>query len=101
MPKDQKELPGVERETIAAIEEAADIYVRARDKRMKLLEQEITAKANLLNVMLDNEKKLSVDSDGNRIYRFDDEIVLLKEGKRGVKVKRVKDDTDDDDDDND
>jgi len=88
MPK-QKELPGVERESIPAIEAVADAYVKVCDRRMKLTEQEITAKAVLLEVVTKHADVLAVNGDGQRIYRFEDEVVILEPGKANVKVKRA------------
>lgn len=90
MPKlEQAEIPGTERPKIKAIEEAADNYVTARDKRMKLTEQEVAAKGKLVEVMLRHADKLCEDGDGNKIYRFDDEVVLLSDIAT-VKVRRVR-----------
>ncbi len=98
MPK-QKELEGMEAPSIPEIEEAADTYVKARDKRMRLTEQEVAAKVNLLQVLLSHEKELSPGEDGTKVYRFDDEMVILKPGKVGVKVKALHEDEDEEDED--
>ena len=97
MPKNQLEIPTMERPKIKAIEDTAQDYVTIRDKRMKLTEQEIVAKASLIETMLKHEDKLCVDGEGNRIYRFDDEVVLLSQ-KTGVKVRHAADPDDDDED---
>lgn len=98
MSKKQPELEGMEAASIPEIEEAAENYVKLRDKRMKLLEQEITAKANLLTVVTEHAKELSTDAEGNKVYRYDDEMVILKTGRSNVKVKHVQDETDEDED---
>lgn len=95
MPK-QKELDGMESPTIAEIETAAEDYGKLRDKRMKLLEQEIAAKLTLITTVKEHEKELSLDAEGNRCYRFDDMLVILKRGKENVKVKHVHDGDDED-----
>lgn len=97
MPK-QKELDGMERPAIKEIEEAADAYVAVRDKRMALTTKEVAAKTNLMQVMLAHEKDLSKNGDGDLVYRFDDEIVILKPGKSTVKVKTAHDDEEDEED---
>lgn len=94
----QTELPGTERPTIKEIDKAADHYVNVRDKRMKLTEQEVIAKANLLQVVLENEKDLSKNDQGEIVYRYDDEIVIVKPGKANVKVKGAHDEESEDDD---
>lgn len=86
MPK-QQEIPGTEAPTIKAIEEAAEAYVSVRDRRMKLTEQEVTAKANLIAACEKHKDKLTPDLQGNRTYRYDEMIVVLKPGKDNVKVK--------------
>lgn len=88
MPKNQLEIPGTERPRVKPIEDAAENYVSVRDKRMKLTEQEIAAKLKLIEVMLRNSDKLSEDGDGNRVYQYDEELVILNE-KTNVKVKDV------------
>jgi hypothetical protein len=99
MPKKQLEIPGTEVDSIPEIEEAAELYVKARDRRMRLTEQEIAAKVNLLQVCVANEDKLSPNQDGDKCYTYEDEMVILKRGKANVKVKllREKDESDDED----
>lgn len=87
MPK-QTEIPGMERPKIAAIESAAEKYVDLRDKRMKLLESEIAAKEKLVEAMQKSAEKLSQDGEGNLIYKYDEQVVILAE-QVGVKVKHA------------
>ena len=89
------EIPGTERPKIKAIEDAADGYTAIRDKRMKLTKQEVAAKEKLVEVMLKNADKLCVDKDGNKIYRFDTELVILSD-VANVKVRRAKDEAEPD-----
>jgi hypothetical protein len=88
MAKKQKEFAGMERPKIAAIESAADDYVSMRDKRMALVEKEISARTLLIQLM--DEHKLTS-------YRYDNMVVTVLPAKK-VKVKAAKDDGDDDDD---
>lgn len=99
MPKKQTELAGMEGPSIPEIEQAAEAYVKARDSRMRLTEKEITAKTKLIQVVLEHEKELSSNPDGEKIYRYDDEMVILKPGKRNVKVKAVHEDEEQEDED--
>lgn len=98
MARKQLEIPGTERVRIEEIESAADNYVKVRDKRMRLTEQEVAAKVNLLQILLQNEEKLSPNAEGDKTYAYDDEIVILRSGKRNVKVKAVKDSEGEDED---
>jgi hypothetical protein len=98
MPK-QLEISGTERKSIPQIDEAAQAYVAARDKRMALTDKEVAAKTNLIQVVLAFEKELEKGPDGVKTYRFDDELVLLIPGKAKVKVKAAHDDDDDSDED--
>lgn len=98
MPKKQLEIPGTEVASIPEIEEAAELYVKARDRRMRLTEQEIAAKVNLLQVCVANEDKLTVNQDGDRCYTYEDEMVILKRGKANVKVKLIRENAGDESD---
>lgn len=97
MGKQQMEIPGTERPKIKPIEEAAEAYRAIRDKRMRLTEQEVTARTNLITVMEKNRDKLSVDSEGSAIYCYEDEMVILSE-KATVKVRTASNDGGEDDD---
>lgn len=88
MPKNQMEIPGTEPPKIKPIEEAAEAYRDLRDKRMKVLESEIAAKTKLISVMDRHKDKLGVNSEGEYIYRYDDEVVILSD-KVTVKVQRA------------
>lgn len=79
----------MERPKIKPIEDAAERYVELRDKRMKLLEQECAAKEKLTETMQANAAKLSQDGDGNLIYKYDEQVVIMAE-QVGVKVKHAK-----------
>lgn len=93
----QMEIEGTGRVAIPEIDDAATAYVAVRDKRMAMTEKECAAKLNLVEVCLAHEKELSKDGDGNRVYRFDDLIVLVTPGKTKVKVKTAIDDPDEED----
>lgn len=97
--KKQLEIPGTERQSIPEIEEAAEKYRAVRDKRMRLTEQEVAAKVNLLQVLIEHENELTPNGNDERVYRYDDEIVILKSGKRNVKVKAAMDGADEEDED--
>ncbi len=99
MARKQLEIPGTGQERIEELESAADQYIKVRDARMRMTEKEIAAKTNLLQVALSHEAELSPDADGNKIYKFDDEMVILKPGKRNVKVKAIHSEDDDEDED--
>jgi hypothetical protein len=96
MPK-QIEIPGTERVTIPEIEEAAQAYVSARDKRMALTDREVAAKLNLITVVQAHEKELEKGPDGTKTYRYDDELVILKPGKVKVIVKAADSEDEDED----
>lgn len=87
--QDQMTGDGFDRPTIKEIETAAEEYVKVRDRRMKLTELEVTAKTNLLNAVKKHVDKLAVNADGDRLYRYDDEVVILKPGKENVKVRHA------------
>jgi hypothetical protein len=91
MPKNQSEMSGegFDRPVIKAIESAAEEYITARNKFQRASEACQTAKTNLVMAMDKNKEKLPVDGEGNSVYRYDDELVVLSESL-GVKVKTVK-----------
>ena len=91
-------IPGTEAPKIKAIELAAEKYVDVRDKRMALTEKECQAKQALIETVITHQDKLSVNADGERLYRFDDLVVILKPGHANVKVRHATDDTDKDED---
>lgn len=99
MAKRQLEIPGTERKSIKEIEDSAEHYRSVRDKRMRLTEMEVAAKTDLIQVMVSHEADLEPGEGGTKVYRYDEEIVILKAGKINVKVKAAHDDTPDDDDD--
>lgn len=84
MPKKQQDLPAIEGEGVApkkipAVEKAADKYVEIRDKRMAMTEQEVTARAGLIEMM--HEHKLTV-------YTYDDYKITM-EPREKIKVRTV------------
>jgi hypothetical protein len=97
MAKNQLQIPGTERTKIKEIEDAAEAYVSIRDKRIKLTEQECSAKEKLIELMQQNKAKLSLNSEGHFVYTYDEELVILTD-KVNVKVKRAVsyDDSDED-----
>lgn len=76
---------------IKEIDKAAEAYVTARDKRMKLTTAEVTAKQNLLQVCRDHESELSSDGNGILRYRYDDMVVEWTK-KDKIKVRHSVDD---------
>lgn len=87
----QTRIPGTDSEKIKEVDDAAEGYVKARDKRMKLTEAETEAREALISVL--KKHKLEV-------YRDDDAtpplLVTLTPGKDKVKVVTVDDDEGDD-----
>jgi len=73
----QQRLPGTGDASIPEIEDAARIYVKFRDKRMKLLTDEVEARETLLRIMKDKRRKR---------YDYDGLEVQVVEGKEKVKV---------------
>lgn len=91
MPK-QNELVGMEAPRIKQIDDAAEDYVAARDKRMKCTENEVACKAVLIQVCQKNEDKLSHDGNGTIRYRYDDMVVeWTKKDKIRVKHSTAED----------
>jgi hypothetical protein len=88
----QTELSGIEATRIKEIDQAALAYVEKRDKRMKLTEQECAAKLALIVVVQKHLQELGLNEHGDRVYRFDELIVILGQ-KDTVKVKTAVEET--------
>jgi hypothetical protein len=73
---------GVEEKRIKAIDDAADLYTDARDKRMTLGEQEVERREKLLDLM----KK-----HGLKRYQYDGQMVEITDGLKVKKIKPPKD----------
>jgi hypothetical protein len=93
MAKRQTALPGMERKEIPEVNDAAEAYVEARDKRMALTEKEVEAKDALLTVM--TKHKLQVYKDESASPPL---VVTVLQGEAKVKVS-VADEADDSTDD--
>jgi hypothetical protein len=96
MPK-QIEIPGTETPRIAEIDEAAEAFVAIRDKWQAHGKKLIEAKEALIQVCVAHTKEMAPDGEGNRLYKYDDDMmVILKPSKNNVKVKHVHEDEDED-----
>lgn len=91
--KKQKQLPGFETKSIKELDDAAESYVEARDKRMKMTEKEVDAKEALIGVM--KKHKLDVYRDENASPAL---VVTLLPGKDKVKVADAEEDAGEEDD---
>ncbi len=87
MGRRQTELAGIERKAIKEVNDSAEGYVDARDKRMKLTEKEHEAKEALISVMLKHKLLVYRDDEANPPL-----IVTLTPGKDNVKVSKAGDD---------
>lgn len=81
--REQLNVPGTERQYIAAVEDAANAYRNARDERMEMTKLEVVRRDELIRVM--GEHKLDV-------YKYDDEegeeLTVKLATKTKVRVKR-------------
>jgi hypothetical protein len=81
------DLPGMKPPRIAALDEAAEEYVKVRDRRMGLTEKEVQAKANLIDLLHKHADKIPPNDEGVMYYKYDDVVVELKPGKEQLKVR--------------
>jgi hypothetical protein len=86
---EQQEIPGTEAPKIKAIEKVAEAYLDARDAFQKASGKVQEWRTKLIAVCREHETEMNVDSEGNRIYKYD-ELVVLFTHKDGVKVKTAK-----------
>jgi hypothetical protein len=86
--------PGVSPVSITEIEDLADKYADARDKRMKLTTKEVEAKTNLLAALHAHEKEIGKDGEGAIRYVYnggekDRRVIVLKPSDEKLTVKDV------------
>jgi hypothetical protein len=63
--------PGVSPISIAAVDTAAEAYIKERDKRCAMTPREIAAKQKLIQLLHSNEEKIGKDSNGEiTVKRF-------------------------------
>jgi hypothetical protein len=89
MPEKQQEIPGTEAPTIKPIEKVAESYLDARNTFQKASAKVQEWKTKLIGVCREHESEMGQDGDGNRVYKYDDFVVLFSH-KDGVKVKTAK-----------
>jgi len=99
MAKRQADLPGVEGPgvspvTIPEVEDLADKYVEARDKRMRLGEKEVEAKTALTTALHAHESEIGKDAEGAIRYVYhggekDRRVIVLKPSEEKLKVQDV------------
>lgn len=83
--------PGVEAIDIPEINRAAKKYLEVRDTRMKLTEEEVQFKAELIEAMHKHQAKLP-KKDGETLYRFEvdaitSKIIRLSPGEEALSIK--------------
>jgi hypothetical protein len=82
----QGELKGIERPKIQEIEDAAEVYVKSRNKRMKLSKEEKADKTALIEMMKKHKQS---------IYKLDDGEIVTISSTPQVKVSRPEEPEDD------
>lgn len=91
MPK-TSDLPGITGKGVApvrikAVDDAAEEYVKVRDRRMGLTKKEVQAKQTLIDLLHKNSEKIGADEEGIMRYEYDDVVVELSPGKETLKVR--------------
>lgn len=87
--------PGIGSPSIKEVEEAADAYVDARDRRMKHSEKEVDARRYLITVLKANSSAIGKNPETGEIrYKYDGgskalRVVVLKPVDEKLKVKDV------------
>ena len=87
------QIPGTLSPRITAIDNAAEAYVKSRDRWMKLGEDVTQLRDALLAVTTKNADKLGPPNEvGELLYRLDEDLMLvLTPSKAKVRVKHVPD----------
>ena len=73
---------------IPEVDQLAELYVRERDKRLKLTPKEVAAKLKLIDALHKHAAKLKLP-DGSLTYRYDEMVITLEAGKEKLKVRDV------------
>lgn len=86
------DLPGVSGKGVAPVrikpvDDAAEDYVKIRDRRMAMTKKEVQAKQNLIDLLHKNADKIGADDEGIMRYEYDDVVVELSPGKEQLKVR--------------
>jgi hypothetical protein len=87
--------PGVSPPRLKEVEDAADAYVDARDRRMKLTVKESEAKLELATLLHKHAEAIGVNPDDGSIrYSYDGgekakRVIVLKPSDEKLKVKDV------------
>ena len=89
----QTEIPGTERPKIPEIEEAAELYVQARDRRQAATKAEVKAKQDLAALMHAHRDEIGENEKHELIYHYDDMEVRLSPKDEALKVKHVKEES--------
>lgn len=79
--------PGVGQIKIRSIDEAADDYIKARDRRCRMSPKEIAAKTKLTDLLHKHEEKIGRGADGILRYNYGDEVIVLEPGKEKLRIK--------------
>lgn len=83
--------PGVSPVSITEVDEAADVYVDIRDKRVRMTAKEVTAKGNLIDLLHANADKIGRDGQGTIRYEHDGRVILLQSKGEKLSVKELTD----------
>lgn len=87
--------PGAEKVQIEEIDRLVGIYVKARDARVVLTTQEVSAKGQLIAALHAHEGTIGRSPDGAIRYRFDDKLVELAPTKEKLRVREENEDEED------
>lgn len=79
--------PGVGNKKFPELDKLIDKYVVARDKRMEESPREKAAKTLVVDWLLKHKDELTMDGNGEIIYRHGDEVVTLKPGQPKLSIR--------------
>lgn len=81
--------PGVSQKQIKPLNKALDQYIVDRDAHRAATAAITESKKKVVEIMHAHESEIGKDSNGEMIYRYEDEVVTLKPGKEELKVKTI------------
>ncbi len=81
--------PGVSRPKFPVIDKAARVWISLKTERCAFLEKEKAAKKIVIDKIKEHGEEIGVDSNGEIVYRYDDQLLCVKPGKDVLVVKEL------------
>lgn len=81
--------PGVGNTRIPSIDKVASRWISHKDDRCAALVKEKAAKAELIEKIKESKEEIGVDSNGEIIYRYNDQAIILTPGPDKLRIEAL------------